>query len=93
VSELRVSLDGLVDEIVERVVAELDGHAHAAQEEAEPWRLLSLEEAAARLGRSPRWVRDHKDAIGWVKLGEGSLLFDPEDVRLFARARRVGPAR
>lgn len=87
-----MGFDALADEIVARVVAGLNGHAPAEQE-AEPWRLLTLDEAASRLRRSERWVRDHKDAIGWVKLGDGSLLFDIDDLRAFARARRVGPER
>jgi len=55
----------------------------------EPWRLLDLEETAARLGRSRRWVRDHKHAIGYVRLDGGALAFDVEDLKRFARERRV----
>lgn len=80
-------LEQFVDEIAERVVARLE--LRAAVEE--PWRLLTLEEAAARLGRSERTVR------GWVKAGAlhhvrldgGALAFELEDLRAFAEARRV----
>ena len=55
----------------------------------ERWHLLNVEEAATRLGRSTRWVRDHKDEIGWVRLDGGALAFDLEDLRRFAYERRI----
>ena len=81
-------VDVLAEEIAPRV-AELVAEQVTPTSAAEPWRLLSVEEAAQRLGRSTRWVRDHKDAIGWVKLDGGAFAFDVEDLRQFARDRRV----
>jgi hypothetical protein len=81
-------VDVLAEEIAPRVAELVAEHLTPAQA-AEPWRLLTVEEAAQRLGRSTRWVRDHKDAIGWVRLDGGAFAFDVEDLRRFARARRV----
>lgn len=80
------------DEALEAVaarVAELVVEALPARSAEEPWRLLTVEAAAARLGRSTRWVRDRKDAIGWVRLDGGALAFELEDVRRYARERRI----
>lgn len=85
---LRQLVDVLAEEIAPRV-AELVAERVTAAPAAEPWRLLSVEEAAQRLGRSTRWVRNHKDAIGWVKLDGGAFAFDVDDLRRFARERRV----
>jgi hypothetical protein len=88
-------LDLLVDLVAERVairvLAELNGHAAPwKDEDAEPWKLFNLEEAAARLGRSTRWVRDHRDEIGWVRLDGSALAFRLEDLQAFAERRRIG---
>jgi excisionase family DNA binding protein len=93
VTELTLHVpDELVDAIARRVVAEF---AAVPQAEAggEPWRLLNVEEAAARLGRSTRWVRERakRGELPSVRLDGGALAFDVEDLRAFARARRVGP--
>ena len=83
-------LDALAEELAPRVAAALNGRGPSAPEEPEPWRLFDLKEAAARLGRSERWVRQRKAQIGYVRLDGGALAFDLEDLRGFARARRVG---
>jgi hypothetical protein len=80
--------DAIAPRVAELVRPETNGAASGAPA-GEPWRLLDLEETAARLGRSPRWVRDHKHAIGYVRLDGGALAFDVEDLRRFARERRV----
>lgn len=82
---------GLAEELAPRVAAELA----ASSGGEEPWRLWTLEDVCARLGRSERTVR------AWVKRGQlphvrldgGALAFEPDDVRAFAQARRVGPDR
>jgi hypothetical protein len=76
------------DELAPRIAAQLA--APEAQPEVEPWRLLTLAEAAERLGRSERWVRQHKDAIGHVRLDGGALAFRLEDLQAFAAERVVG---
>jgi len=77
--------DALAPRVAELVrPSEPNGHPAG-----EPWRLLDLEETAARLGRSPRWVRDHKREIGYVRLDGGALAFDVEDLKRFARERCV----
>lgn len=81
-------VDVLAEEIAPRV-AKLVAEQGTPAQAAEPWRLLSVEEAAQRLGRSTRWVRDHKDLIGWVRLDGGAFAFDVEDLRRFTRERRV----
>ena len=70
-------------------VAELVAEALPAAAAEEPWRLYNLEEVAAMLGRSTKWVRKRKDAIGWVRLDSTALAFELEDVRRFARERRI----
>jgi hypothetical protein len=92
-SELTVQLPpALLEQVAERVaelVAEELSHAVSNFGE-EPWHLLTVDEAAKRLGRSTRWVRDHKELIGWVRLDRGALAFELEDMRQFARERRIG---
>lgn len=78
----------LVEAIAEAVAARLElPRAHS-----EAWRLLDVTETAAMLGRSTRWVRDRAKIgdLPWVRLDGGALAFDPDDVREFARSRRVG---
>jgi hypothetical protein len=82
-------LELIAAELAPRLAADLAGQA-AHREEAEPWRLLTLEEAAARLGRSTRWLRDRKEQIGYVRLDGGALSFRLEDLQAFAEQRRVG---
>lgn len=55
VSELGITLpDDVVEAIAAAIAHELAGRLSPESETAEPWRLLSLEDAAARLGRSTR---------------------------------------
>jgi predicted DNA-binding transcriptional regulator AlpA len=80
---------GLVETIAERVaVRVLEGEQAEA---SKPWRLLTLEEVAARLGRSTRWVRERvkRGDLPRVRLDEGAFAFELEDVRAFARERRI----
>lgn len=85
-------LDQLVEEIASRV-AELVAGQFELPEVAEPWRLLTVEEAAERLGRSVRTVSK------WMKSGslphvrlDSRPMFDLDDLRAFAAARRVSAA-
>jgi phage-related baseplate assembly protein len=87
---LRPLVDMLADAIAPRVADEVSRLLTLEPEQREPWRLLTLEEAAARLGRSTRWTRERKERIGYVRLDGGALAFELEDLRGFARARRVG---
>ena len=48
-----------------------------------------MSEVAARLGRSTRWVRERAGDLAFVRLDGGALAFDLEDVRCFARERRI----
>jgi hypothetical protein len=56
----------------------------------EPWRLLSLPEAAGRLGRSERWLRERvrRGDIAVVRL-DGKLAFELADLTAFANAHRL----
>ncbi len=82
-------LEELLDELAERVASRIGPAAPVAAPE---WRLLSLDEAAARLGRSSRWVRDRVKAgkLATVRLDGGALAFRLEDLQTFADARRIG---
>ena len=89
---MTLDLDVILDELAGRVasrLAETNGTEPAAPE---PWRLLTLEQAAERLTRSTRWVRDRVKAgdLARVRLDGGAYAFDPDDLREFARARRIG---
>jgi hypothetical protein len=91
VSEFGITLpDDVVEAIAAAIAHELAGCLPPESETAEPWRLFSLEDAAARLGRSTRWVRERKEQIGYVRLDGGALAFELEDLQAFARLRRVG---
>lgn len=88
-------LEGLVELLAEtvapRVAAELAGGERAEPVDGELWRLLGVEEAAGRLGRSSRWVRERakRGELPFVRLDGGALAFELEDLRAFAEARRV----
>ena len=88
-SELDALLDRLAEILAPRIAELLPDRGHATPP-AELWRLLDLEEAAACLGRSTRWVRDRKAEIGYVRLDGGGLAFEVDDLRRFARERRIG---
>jgi Helix-turn-helix domain len=82
----------LADELAPRVAAVV-AEQLPMPNEADPWRLLTLEETARRLTRSTRWVRERakRGDLACVKLDGGAYAFTVEDVRAFAEARRVGP--
>jgi hypothetical protein len=91
---LDVLLEELVSRVASRVAAELtlqlvDLSVTQLPRSGDDWRLWDVDETARRLGRSPRWVRDHKNEIVYVKLDKGALAFRPEDVQRFAADRRV----
>jgi len=79
---------GLASELAPLVAAEL---RPAMPTEGESWYLLDLDKAAARLGRSTRWVRDRVKAgdLPYVRLDGGAFAFELADLQAFARARRV----
>jgi predicted DNA-binding transcriptional regulator AlpA len=87
----------VIDDLAERVAARvLERLGTPAGEQPEPWCLLNLEQAAQRLGRSPRWIRERVKCgeLPQVRLDGGALAFDLDDLRAFARSRRVpGEAR
>jgi excisionase family DNA binding protein len=80
----------LVEELAPCLAAELGAQLPQAPA-AEPWHLLDVEDAAARLGRSTRWVRERakRGELPFVRLDGGALAFEEADLRAFARARRV----
>lgn len=92
-SGLEELLEGLVDQVAgqvaERVREELEARGPVV--EAEPWRLLGVDEVAERLGRSRRWVHQaiRERGLPYVRLDGGALGFELEQVRDWARARQV----
>ena len=93
-SELRLHLpDELIDEIATAVAARLatDGVVPPARAREDRWRLLSVDEVAEIFGRSPRWVHDAvvKRQLPFVRIDGGGRMFDLDDVRAWARGRRV----
>jgi excisionase family DNA binding protein len=88
---LQLLLDEVAERVAQRVAALVQGSDRGGGSEAQAWRLLTLEEVAERLGRSPRWVRDQVKAgeLARIRLDGGAFAFDLEDVQAFARARRL----
>lgn len=81
----------LREELASIVRAELDAAGVSGGSPAEPWRLLTLEDACERLSRSGRWVRERVKSgeLPVVRLDGGALAFEIEDLQAFAAARRV----
>lgn len=88
-------LDSVLDLVVERltpaITADLASTLSEIRRETLHWRLLNVEEAAARLGRSSRWVRERvkRGQLPYIKLDGGALAFELGDVQAFAEARRI----
>lgn len=82
-------LELVADQVATRVLAELEDRSPATADE--PWRLLTLEDAAARLGRSTRWLRDRvkRGDLPYVRLDGGAFAFELDDLRAFALERRI----
>jgi excisionase family DNA binding protein len=80
---------GFAARLAPLVAAELSPATTTAPPES--WRLVNLEEAAARLGRSTRWVRERvtRGELPHVRLDGGALAFEVADLQAFATARRV----
>ena len=92
VAPMTFDLDAILDELAARVAARLDS-ATDSPAPSSPWRLLDVDEVAAMLGRSPRSVHTYvKRGLPFIRLDGGALAFDPDDVRAWARARRVPAA-
>ncbi len=73
VTELDPLLERLADLVADRVVARL---APAPQASAEPDRLLTLDQAARRLGVTPAWLRRHSRTLPFArKMGHRTLRF------------------
>jgi hypothetical protein len=88
------AIEALIDELASKIglrVAELVAAQLPPIVVAEPWGLLDSAGVAKMLGRSERWVRDRArdGSLPWVRLDGGAKAFDPDDVRAFARARRI----
>jgi hypothetical protein len=68
-----------VEAIAQRVAELLDSRISAGIE-----RLRTAAEIAAELGTTPAWVRENAEALGALRLGNGSkapLRFDPQVVQ------------
>ena len=84
--------DVALEAVARRVAALVLDELRAGRVVSEPARPLSAREVAVRLGRSPEWVRDHRDELG-VLPGRGPrprLLFDAAAVEAWATARSAG---
>src|SRR5438552_4287749 len=63
-------LDALLDEMVERIVTAVVARLHAnggSRPPAEPDHLLTLDEAAVRLGVSTGWLRRHARGLPFTR--------------------------
>jgi hypothetical protein len=75
-------LAALAEAVADRVVERL--------RDRPPPELLDAAEVARRFGIGPRWVREHADKLGAVRVGDGPrprLRFDPEKVAAALTAR------
>lgn len=81
----------IAEQVVELLRPELEQLPASAPAD-EPWRLLTRQEAAKMLGRSERQVQAWSSSgeLSWVRLDGGRAMYDPDDVRAFARSRVVG---
>ena len=77
----------LVEEATAGVLAEL-----GPLSPPEPDRLLTAQDVAEYLGRSPRWVRERRARgdLAYIRLDGGAAMYRMEDVLAFVAARRVG---
>jgi hypothetical protein len=75
---------------LQALVRAVAGDLGAAGSGGEPWRLLSLAEAAERLGRSERWLRERvrRRELPVVRF-DGKLAFQLDDLIAFAQAHRT----
>lgn len=86
--------EALLELVADLVAARVADRLRPESQNATPiedWRLLSIAEAAERMGRSTRWVRDRakRGDLPYVRLDGGALAFDVDDLRAFALARRI----
>jgi excisionase family DNA binding protein len=84
----------IISLIADEVAARLSPALAPSTALVEDWRLLNVDEAAERLGRSTRWVRERvkRGELDYVKLDGGALAFELDDLREFADRRRVALA-
>lgn len=88
-AELRDAVEKALRSLVDLVVAEARETSQPPVDE--PWRLLTLGEAADRLGRSERWVRERvrRRELPVVRV-DAKLGFVLDDLVAFVAAHRVG---
>ena len=81
----------LADLVAERVVAKLEPVLEELRAPAaEPWRLWSVADVSERLGRHRSSVfRLVREGLPHIRLDDGSLRFDPDDVREWCQQRRI----
>jgi hypothetical protein len=82
-----VSRRATVDELAELTAQRIDydhlADAIAARLEKPSAELVPAKDIATRIGRSPRWVREHKAELGGVPMSNGPkprIGFDPAHV-------------
>ena len=84
-------VDDFVAKLADELAPRIGDALVAATVASDDWRLLDVEEAASRLGRSTRWVRERakRGDLPFVRLDGGALAFELDDLRTFAARRRV----
>ena len=88
-----MNLDPLLEQLAERVadlvVARLDGKAAHPDDD----RLLDVDEAAALLGVTPRWLYRRAKKLPFARrLSKGVLRFSEAGIKTYIRASRQGAA-
>lgn len=90
---MSVTPQQLAELVAERIDYERLADAIASRlERPEAHGLVSAKEIAARIGYTPRWVREHKAELGAVPMSDGPrprLGFDPARVDRVLGSRRL----
>jgi Helix-turn-helix domain len=88
--DLAAALRTIAELAAETAIARAESRRRTPTDET-TWRLLTLNEAAAALTRSPRWLRERvsRGELPVIRLDGGALSFQLEDLEAFVNARRV----
>lgn len=93
-----LGIEGFAELVAQKVKASLAEEFRIAEAAAsarpEPAKLLKVKELASRIGMSPRFVYDHQDELGVIRMGTGPkppLRFDADrSMARFAELREQG---
>jgi len=90
----RATPDQLAELVAEKLRPAIKAEVRAAVAELhhQAPRLETAKETGARIGKSARWVREHKVLLGGTPMSDGprpTLMFDPAHVDRVLESRRL----